>query len=100
MNDVWFVPPRAIVNVPVVPATIGKPVAFVNVANEGTPIFGVVRIGFVLRVTEPVPVEDVTPVPPLATANVPDVIAAVSIAIAVLVTAVTRPFASVVITGT
>ena len=36
----------------------------------------------------------------LASANVPEVIAAVSIAIAVFVTALTRPYVSVVITGT
>ena len=88
---VTLVPPRAIVNVPVVPATIGKPVALVNVANEGTPMFGVVRIGLVLRTTLPVPVELVTPVPPRATAKVPEVIAAAESAIAVLVTAVTLP---------
>ena len=81
------------------PPTIGKSVAFVNVANDGTPMFGVVRTGLVLRTTEPVPVEVVTPVPPCATANVPEVIAAAEITIAVLVTAVTRPFESVVITG-
>ena len=54
-------------------------------------MFGVVRTGLVLRTTEPVPVEVVTPVPPCATANVPEVIAAAEITIAVLVTAVTRP---------
>ena len=64
------------------------------------PIFGVVRIGLVLRVTEPEPVEVVTPVPPLATANVPEVTASAESAIAVFVTAVTLPYASVVITGT
>jgi hypothetical protein len=51
-------------------------------------------------VTAPVPVEVVTPVPPLATANVPEVIAAVSIAIAVLVMTETRPLAVSVVTGT
>ena len=54
-------------------------------------MFGVVRIGLVLRVTEPEPVEVVTPVPPLATANVPEVTASAESAIAVLVTAETLP---------
>ena len=44
-------------------------------------------------------INDVLPVPPLATPNVPDVIADASTAIAVFVTADTRPYASVVITG-
>ena len=49
------------------------------------------NVGFVLRTTLPVPVELVTPVPPRATGRVPEVIAAVSITIAVLVTALTLP---------
>ena len=32
---------------------------------------GVVKVGVVLKTTEPVPVFDVTPVPPLATGRVP-----------------------------
>ena len=43
---------------------------------------------------------DAIPVPPRATASVPEVICEVSIAIAVFVTALTLPYASVVITGT
>ena len=39
------------------------------------------------------------PVPPRTTPNVPEVICEVSIAIAVFVTALTLPYASVVITG-
>ena len=54
-------------------------------------IVGRVSVGAVLRTTAPVPVDVVTPVPPLATANVPEVIAAVSIATAVFVTALTLP---------
>ena len=65
------VPPLATDKVPVVPATIGRPVAFVKVAAEGVPRFGVVSTGLVERTTEPVPVEEVTPVPPLATGRVP-----------------------------
>ena len=44
-------------------------------------------------------VNDVTPVPPCDTENEPET-AEAAIAIAVLVTAVTLPYASVVITGT
>ena len=39
------VPPRATDNVPVVPATIGSPVALVNVAADGVPRSGVVNDG-------------------------------------------------------
>ena len=65
------VPPLATDNVPVVPATIGRPVALVRVTAEGVPRFGVVNVGLVERTTEPVPVDEVTPVPPLATGRVP-----------------------------
>jgi hypothetical protein len=50
---------------------IGRPVAFVRVAKDGTPMLGVVSTGEVLRTTFPEPVEVVAPVPPLATASVP-----------------------------
>jgi len=48
----------------------------------------------------PLEVKVAAPVPPLGTPKVPVVIALASIAIAVLVTAVTLPWASVVNTGT
>jgi hypothetical protein len=56
---------------PDTPVEIGSPVAFVSVAAEGVPRFGVVREGEIDKTTEPVPVEAVTPVPPLATGRVP-----------------------------
>ena len=65
------VPPRATDSVPVVPATMGSPVALVRVAAEGVPRFGVTRTGEVDKTTEPVPVDVVTPVPPLATGRRP-----------------------------
>jgi hypothetical protein len=46
-------------------------VAFVKVAEAGVPKAGVTKVGLFDRTTEPVPVEEVTPVPPLATARVP-----------------------------
>jgi hypothetical protein len=46
-------------------------VALVRVAAEGVPKFGVVKVGLEERTTEPVPVDEVTPVPPLATGRVP-----------------------------
>jgi len=64
---------------PLTPVAIGKPVAFVNVAEVGVPKIGVIKVGLVDNTTFPDPVEVVTPVPPYATANVdpfqvPDVI--------------------------
>lgn len=56
---------------PVTPVDNGKPVAFVSVTLVGVPKTGVVSVGLVDRTTLPVPVLVVTPVPPLATANVP-----------------------------
>jgi serine protease inhibitor len=61
------VPPLATDNVPVVPATIGRPVAFVSVPEEGVPKAGVTKVGLVANTTAPEPVEVVAPVPPLAT---------------------------------
>ena len=71
VDDVTPVPPLAIGKVPVTPVVSGKPVALVNVAAEGVPRLGVVKVGLLERTTEPVPVEVVTPVPPLATGRVP-----------------------------
>ena len=88
------VPPLATGNVPVVPPSIGNPVALVNVAEDGVPKAGVTSVGELANTNEPVPVssvtaaaklalegvpkksatpepKDVIPVPPLATGNVP-----------------------------
>ena len=65
------VPPLATASVPVTPVDNGKPVAFVNVAAEGVPRAGVVKVGDVASTTAPLPVDVVPPVPPLATASVP-----------------------------
>ena len=65
------VPPFATGRVPVTPVVNGNPVAFVRVAADGVPRFGVVSAGDVESTTLPDPVLVVTPVPPLATGNVP-----------------------------
>jgi len=65
------VPPLATGRVPVTPVVTGKPVQFVSTPADGVPMFGVVSAGLVERTLLPEPVELVTPVPPLATANVP-----------------------------
>jgi hypothetical protein len=56
---------------PLTPVEIGNPVAFVKVPEAGVPNAGVTKVGLFDRTTEPVPVEEVTPVPPLATGRVP-----------------------------
>ena len=56
---------------PEIPVATGSPVAFVKVAEEGVPNAGVTKVGLVDKTTFPEPVEDVTPVPPRATDNVP-----------------------------
>jgi hypothetical protein len=56
---------------PLTPVEIGNPVAFVKVPDAGVPNAGVTKVGLFDRTTEPVPVELVTPVPPLATGRVP-----------------------------
>jgi hypothetical protein len=56
---------------PLTPVEIGNPVALVRVPALGVPMSGVVRVGLEERTTEPVPVDEVTPVPPLATGRVP-----------------------------
>jgi hypothetical protein len=56
---------------PLTPVEIGRPVAFVNTAELGVPNAGVTNVGEFDNTTEPVPVELVTPVPPLATPKVP-----------------------------
>jgi len=70
-KDVIPVPPLATGNVPVTPVVSGKPVALVRVTDVGVPNIGVTSVGLVERTTDPVPVLVVTPVPPLATGNVP-----------------------------
>lgn len=56
---------------PLTPVLIGKPVALVRVAEAGVPKAGVTSVGLLDSTTLPVPVELVTPVPPLATGSVP-----------------------------
>lgn len=65
------VPPRETGRVPVVPPSIGSPVALVKVAEVGVPRIGVTSVGLVDNTLLPEPVDVVTPVPPLATGNVP-----------------------------
>ena len=60
VNVVAPVPPRATERVPVVPATIGRSVALVNVADDGVPKAGVTRVGLVANTKAPVPVSSVT----------------------------------------
>ena len=56
---------------PVTPVVAeGSPVAFVSVADVGVPSTGVTSVGEVERTFLPDPVDDVTPVPPCATAIV------------------------------
>ena len=50
---------------------VAVPVMFVPISADGVPKSGVTKVGLFDRTTEPVPVEDVTPVPPLSTGNVP-----------------------------
>ena len=71
VDAVTPVPPLATGKVPVTPVVIGNPVQLVKTPAEGVPMFGVVNAGLVERTLLPEPVELVTPVPPLATANVP-----------------------------
>lgn len=47
------------------------PVMFVPTKADGVPKLGVTRVGLLDSTTLPVPVEDVTPVPPFATGSVP-----------------------------
>jgi hypothetical protein len=54
---------------PLTPVEIGKPVAFVNTAEDGVPSAGVTSVGLVDNTLLPVPVLVPTPVPPLVTFN-------------------------------
>jgi hypothetical protein len=51
------------------PVETGRPVAFVNTADDGVPSAGVTRVGEFDSTTDPVPLADVAPVPPLAGVN-------------------------------
>jgi hypothetical protein len=65
------VPPFATGRVPDTPVVSGSPVAFVSVTDVGVPNTGVTSVGLLLSTLLPDPVDVVTPVPPLATGNVP-----------------------------
>ena len=65
------VPPLAIGKVPVTPVVSGKPVRLVATPLVGVPSKGVTKVGEVDNTLLPEPVLVATPVPPLATANVP-----------------------------
>ena len=67
---------------PETPVEMGRPVAFVNVAEDGVPKIGVTSVGEVDNTTLPVPVEVVTPVPPFKTAKVPATVTAPEVAVA------------------
>jgi hypothetical protein len=56
VDAVTPVPPLATGRVPVTPVVSGRPVALVSVANDGTPIFGVVSTGEVAKTKRPEPV--------------------------------------------
>jgi len=56
---------------PETPVEIGRPVRLVAVPEAGVPNAGVTNVGEFDNTTLPVPVEAVTPVPPLATPKVP-----------------------------
>jgi hypothetical protein len=70
-KDVIPVPPLATGKVPVTPVVRGRPVKLVATPEAGVPNAGVTNVGEFDNTTEPVPVEEVTPVPPLATGRVP-----------------------------
>lgn len=76
VEDVDPVPPLATGNVPVTPDVNGNPVQFVKVPEAGVPNTGVVNVGLLKvglldNTLLPLPVDVVTPLPPLATGNVP-----------------------------
>jgi hypothetical protein len=70
-KDVIPVPPLATGKVPVTPVVRGRPVKLVATPEAGVPNAGVTNVGEFDNTTLPVPVEAVTPVPPLATGRVP-----------------------------
>src|ERR1044072_4748068 len=65
------VPPLPSPSVPVTPVVRGNPVAYVSVAADGVPRFGVVRFGDVPKTRDPEPVSSVTAVARLALDGVP-----------------------------
>ena len=76
--------PSAVVTpvpVPARPVETGKPVTFDITPEAGVPSAGETSVGKLERTTEPAPVEVVTPVPPLATANVPPKVIAPLVAV-------------------
>ena len=60
VNDVAPVPPFATGKVPVTPVVNGRPVAFVNVADDGVPRAGVTNVGLLANTKAPEPVSPVT----------------------------------------
>ena len=64
VKEVSPVPPLPVGRVPLTPVDNGRPVPLVKVTDCGVPNIGVTKVGEVLRTTDPVPVEVVTPVPP------------------------------------
>ena len=71
------VPPLFIGSTPLVPVVSGNPVRFVAIPDTGVPKSGDSKVGEFDNTTVPVPVEEVTPVPPLATGKVPVIVSAV-----------------------
>jgi len=63
--------------VPVTPVLNGRPVKLVATPLAGVPSNGVTSVGLFERTRLPVPVDVETPVPPLATASVPETAAVV-----------------------
>ena len=78
---VFPVPPLASGSVPVTPLERGKPVTLVITPLAGVPRAGVTSVGLVDKTVLPVPVDDVTPVPPFATAKVPAKVTAPEVAV-------------------
>ena len=64
-------PPRATGKMPVVPPSIGSPVALVNVPLVGVPKMGVTRVGLVAKTAAPLPVSSVNAAAKLADVNDP-----------------------------
>ena len=74
------VPPFATGKIPETPDVSGNPIAFDKTTEDGIPKAGVTKVGELLRTTDPLPVDVVTPVPPDATGSVPVVNAEVEVA--------------------
>ena len=78
------VPPFNTGRIPVTPVVSESPVQLVSVPDAGVPNNGVTNVGEVERTFDPVPVDVVTPVPPLATKRVPEISVAGTVALAVI----------------